>query len=118
MDWEDNKTQKPRSTLQITDILPNEADGKELHEQAVNFVMRLVVEEFESLRGLARYAPLEKNLHSVATSEVVPMEFLFRDEKYTSENVAGAPEPIRQVRQVRRSPDQCSRRVYVMVTSC
>ena len=87
VDWEDSKPQNPRSTLQITDILPNEADGRELHEQAVNFVMRLLVEVFESLRGLARYAPQEKNLHPVATSEVVPMELLFRDEKYTSENV-------------------------------
>ena len=87
VDWEDSKPQKPRSALQITDILPNEADGRELHQQAVSFVMRLLVEEFESLSDLVRYAPLEEHLHPIATSEVVPMELLFRDEKYTSENV-------------------------------
>ena len=37
-------------------------------------MMRLLVEEFESLSNLVRYAPLEEHLHPIATSEVVPME--------------------------------------------
>ena len=87
VDWDDTKPQKPRRELQLHDILPSEADGEEFHRRAVHFVMQLLVTEFDSLSNLSRYLPPETLVFPAAKTNVVPMRLLFRDEKYTSENV-------------------------------
>ena len=87
VDWDDTKPQKSRRELQLHDILPSEADGEEFHKRAVHFVMQLLVAEFDSLSNLSRYVPPEKPLFPATKTNVVPMRLLFRDEKYTSENV-------------------------------
>ena len=87
VDWDDTKPQKSRRELQLNDILPSEADGEEFHRRAVHFVMQLLVSEFDSLSNLSRYVPPEKPLFPATKTNVVPMRLLFRDEKYTSENV-------------------------------
>ena len=87
VDWDDTKPQKPRRELQLHDILPSEADGEEFHRRAVHFVMQLLVTEFDSISNLSRYLPPETPVFPAAKTNVVPMQLLFRDEKYTSENV-------------------------------
>jgi len=83
VDWEDTKPKKSRRELKLHDILPSEADGEEFHRRAVHFVMQLFVTEFDSRK---RVSP-EKQAFPPTRTDVARMRILFRDEKYTSENV-------------------------------
>ena len=87
VDWDDTKPQRSRKELHLQDVLPSEADGEEFHRRAVHFVMQLLVTEFDSLSDLKRHIPPEEPLFPATKTNVVPMRLLFRDEKYTSENV-------------------------------
>ena len=40
INWGDKKSQKPRQELTISDLIPNEDDGEELHRRAVDYIMR------------------------------------------------------------------------------
>ena len=62
----------------MSDLLPNEGDGQELHKQAVQHIMCFLVEEFSSLTYLAALTAPEDNSSN---------ESSFKDEKYKSETV-------------------------------
>ena len=49
--------------------------------------MQLLVTEFDSLSDLKRHVHPEEPLFPATKKNVVPTRLLFRDEKYTSENV-------------------------------
>ena len=84
--WDDNTPQKSRSDLKEEDILPNEEDGYHLHQRMISFMMKFLVQELHSLSDLRQFLPT-KQQPPVHKSEVMPMKLLFRDEKYTDENI-------------------------------
>lgn len=84
---EDGQPQGHRQDLTVDDILPSSEDGKVVYERAVRYIMGILVTEFESLSHLKHLVPQEKPPHPVVKSTVVPMRILFKDEKYTDENV-------------------------------
>ena len=85
-DWSDNRPQKSRHTLTLSEVLPNAEDGQQLYDRAVAYTMKLLVESFPSLEKLK---PLIStgNSTSVKKSVVVPMKILFKDEKYIDDNI-------------------------------
>lgn len=85
-DWSDNRPQKSRHTLTLSEVLPNAEDGQQLYDRAVAYMMKLLVESFPSLEKLK---PLifTGNSTSVKKSVVVPMKILFKDEKYIDDNI-------------------------------
>ena len=83
---EDNTPQKSRSQLSEDDVLPNEEDGRHLHQRMLDFMMRFLVNEFPSLSDLRQFLPT-KQQPQAQRSEVLPMKLLFRDEKYIDENI-------------------------------
>ena len=85
-DWSDNRPQKSRHTLTLSEVLPNAEDGQQLYDRAVSYTMKLLVESFPSLEKLK---PLIStgNSTSVKKSVVVPMKILFKDEKYIDDNI-------------------------------
>ena len=87
IDWTDNTPQRDPATMTISDLLPNERDGQELHKQAVQHIMCFLVEEFSSVTYLAALISPEDTPHKICKSTIVPMKVLFKDEKYKSETV-------------------------------
>ena len=85
VDWTDATPQRDSSTLTISDLLPTEDDGVELHKRAVHHVMQFLVTEFSSLNYLESLVPSDDSPQSVSKSSVIPMKILFKDEKYKSE---------------------------------
>lgn len=85
-DWSDNRPQKSRHTLTLSEVLPNAEDGQQLYDRAVAYTMKLLVDSFPSLEKLK---PLIStgNSSSVKKSVVVPMKILFKDEKYIDDNI-------------------------------
>ena len=85
-DWSDNRPQKSRHTLTLSEVLPNAEDGQQLYDRAVAYTMKLLVESFPSLEKLK---PLIStgNSTSVKKSVVVLMKILFKDEKYIDDNI-------------------------------
>ena len=84
--WDDNAPQKSCSELKEENILPNEDNGHHLYQQMMNFMMDLLVNEHKSLSDLCQFLPTKQ--HPPAHKSVVmPMKLLFRDEKYTDENI-------------------------------
>ena len=66
-----------RNKLTLDDIFPNVEDGRILFERAVQYTAQILVEEF----------PTFSDPFAVHKSIVVPMKVLFKDEKYTDENI-------------------------------
>ena len=85
-DWSDNKPQQNRQSLELEDFLPDEDDGIQICETAVEYTMRFLVNEFTSLDDLKQYVPNHQQLHRVVRTEVVP-QVLFKDEKYIQETI-------------------------------
>ena len=85
-DWSDNRPQKSRHTLTLSELLPNAEDGQQLYDRAVAYTMKLLVESFPSLEKLK---PLISTGNSapVTKSDIVPMTLLFKDEKYIDDNI-------------------------------
>ena len=86
-DWGDKKPQKPRKELTISDLIPNEQDGQELHRRAVAYIMRFLVSQFSDLSRLRHLAPAPHSPHPATKSVVAPMPILALDEKYTAANI-------------------------------
>ena len=86
-DWSDNKPQQKRQSLELEDFLPDEDDGIQIRETAVEYTMRFLVNEFTSLEDLKQYVPKHQQLHPVVRTEVVPQKVLFKDEKYIQETI-------------------------------
>ena len=84
--WDDNAPQKSRSELKEENILPNEDDGHHLYQRMMNFMMDFLVNELKSLSDLRQFLP-SKQHPPAHKSVVMPMKLLFRDEKYTDENI-------------------------------
>ena len=73
--------------MTISDFLPDERDATELKSRAIQYVMRILVQDFSDLQDLAQYAPTKQPFHPPQKSEVAPMKVLFKDEKFTSETI-------------------------------
>ena len=86
-DWADKKPQRSRESLNISDFLPTEQDFGELKKRAVNYIAGFLVQEYKSLQPLHRFVPERAPIHPPSKSEFVPMEVLFKDEKYVAETV-------------------------------
>lgn len=87
VDWSDSQPQKSRSSLTCSDILPDDTDSAELHKNAVQFIMEVLIDEFPSLSDLKPHLPHRHSPHPVQKSEAVPMQILFKDEKYKAETI-------------------------------
>ena len=85
-DWADTRPQMNRDLLTISDFLPSEADAAELKKRAVSYIMNFLVQEFPALIDLKKLLP-RKPETVIAKSEVVPMQVLFKDEKYIAETI-------------------------------
>lgn len=87
IDWADSQPQRSRQSLTISDFLPSLEDARHLKERATAFLMRFLVEEFDSLSDLESVVSKHQSPHPVHKSEVIPMKVLFKDEKYISETI-------------------------------
>jgi hypothetical protein len=81
IDWTDATPQRDSATLTISDLLPIENDGLELHKRAVQHVMQFLVKEFSSLNYLESLVPSDDSPQSVNKSSVIPMKIT--DDIYT-----------------------------------
>lgn len=63
-DWSDNRPQKSRHTLTLSELLPNAEDGQQLYDRAVAYTMKLLVESFPSLEKLKPLISTGKSLTS------------------------------------------------------
>ena len=84
--WNDSAPQKHRHDLTVDDLLPSKDDGQALFERAVLYIMQLIVETFPSLASLKKFLS-SPEVPRPEKSIVVPQKVLFRDEKYTDENI-------------------------------
>lgn len=87
VNWNDRQPQKPRSVLTCSDFLPDDNDAVELQKHAVQYVMEFLVSEFKSLKALQSHVPVRHSPHPVQKTTVVPMQILFKDEKYKSDTI-------------------------------
>lgn len=85
-DWADTWPQMNWDLLTISNFLPSEADAAELKKRAVSYIMNFLVQEFPALTDLKKLLP-RKPETVIAKSEVVPMQVLFKDEKYIAETI-------------------------------
>ena len=85
-EWNDTTPQKHRRDLTVDDLLPNEEDGQALFEKAVLHTMQVITENFPSIGSLKKFLP-SPEITCPHKSVVVPQKVLFRDEKYTDENI-------------------------------
>ena len=76
-----------RNNLTLDDILPNVEDGRILIQRAVQYTTQILVEEFPTFINLRHFVAIPDRSSSVYKSRIVPMKLLFRDEKYTNENI-------------------------------
>ena len=83
-DWADTQPQMNRNLLTIPDFLSSEADAAQLKKRAVDYIMNFLVQEFPTYSDLKKLLP-GKPETVIAKSEVVPMEVLFKDEKYIAD---------------------------------
>ena len=86
-DWADTTPQRLRTSLNVDDFLPSEADATVLHQRAVHYMMGFLVETFSNLKHLAEFVPEPESIHPVRKSQVVPMKILYKDEKYKSQTI-------------------------------
>ena len=83
-DWSDCTSQRSIQSLTEEDILPNESDGVILYNRMVSYVKKFLVAQFDTLKHLRKG---DGPTDCVPKSVVIPMKLLFRDEKYTDENI-------------------------------
>ena len=72
--------------LTISDFLSSETDAAQLKKRAVDYIINFLVQEFPAFSDLKKLPPGQPET-VIAKSEVVPMEVLFKDEKYIAETV-------------------------------
>lgn len=106
-DWADTRPQMNRDLLTISDFLSSEADAAELKKRAVNYIMNFLVQEFPALSDLKKFLP-GKPEKVVAKSELVPMEVLFKDEKYIAETIDILSQLIEDARLSEQAQVKCS----------
>ena len=75
-----------RDLLTISDFLSSEPDAAQLKKRAVDYIMNFLIQEFPAFSDLKKLLP-GKPETVIAKSEVVPMEVLFKDEKYIAKTV-------------------------------
>ena len=80
--WDDTTPQKQRHDLTVDD-LPNAEDGQAFFDRAVLYTVQLITASLASLKKFL--APPNTTLPQ--KSVVIPQKVLFRDEKYTDENI-------------------------------
>ena len=85
--WSDTKPQRSHQSLTIDDFLPSSEDAKQLQQNAVQYLMSFLAENFTDLADLQRYIQPVEPVHPVEKSEVVPMKILFKDEKLKSDTI-------------------------------
>ena len=66
------------ATLTISDLIPTENDGLELHKWAIQHVMQFLVTEFSSLNYLESLVPSDDSPQSVSKSSVIPMKIYLK----------------------------------------
>ena len=86
-DWADTTPQRLRTSLNVDDFLPSEADATVLHQQTVHYMMGFLMETFSNLKHLAEFVPEPESIHPVTKSQVDPMKILYKDEKYKSQTI-------------------------------
>ena len=79
-------SQRVRSSLSVSDVLPGAEESKIFYDHAVLTVMELLVSEVKSLEGLKQLVPSRTSPHP-PSNQVIPLKLLFHDEKYTSETI-------------------------------
>ena len=84
--WDDSTPQKHWRDLTVDDLLPSEEDGQAFFDRAVIYTMQLITENFPSLATLKKFLP-PPEITVPQKSVVKPQKVLFRDEKYTDENI-------------------------------
>lgn len=87
VDWNDCRPQRPRSSLNATDFLPDDNDSAEFHKHAIQYVMEFLVANFPTLKDLEQHVPARQSPHPVRKAIVAPMKILFKDEKYKAETI-------------------------------
>ena len=84
---QDTRPQKPRSSLTCSDFLPDDSDAAEIHKRAIQHIVEVLVSKFISLSDLQTFLPPRESPHATSKSVVVPMQILFKNEKYKSETI-------------------------------
>ena len=86
-DWADTTPQRPRTSLDVDDFLPSEADATALHQRAVHYMTGFLVETLSSLKHLSEFfpEPVDPSYKKIRSS--VPMKILYEDEKYKSQTI-------------------------------
>ena len=86
-EWSDTKPQRSRQSLTIDDFLPSSEDAMKLQQNAVQYLMSFLAENFTDLADLQCYVSPIEPIHPPEKSEVVPMKILFKDEKLKSDTI-------------------------------
>jgi hypothetical protein len=73
--------------LGISHFLPSTKDADALSKAAMHYTIELLVEEFQSLKGLKSFVPPIQYLHPVSKSTATPMAIIFKDEKYKDKTI-------------------------------
>ena len=76
-----------RNDLTLDEIFPNVEDGRVLFERAVQYTAQVLVEEFPTFSNLRQFVVSPDRSSAVHKSTVIPMKLLFKDEKYTDDNI-------------------------------
>ena len=105
-DWADCQLQKHRSSLSCSDFLPDDSDVAELHKRALQLIMEVMVAEFKSLHDLQPYLPQRESPHPVQKSVVIPMEILFKDERFKSDMIEILSDLNERCWTLRRAPGE------------
>ena len=87
VDWADCRPQKRRSSPTCSDFLPDDNDVVHLHKRAVQLIMEVLVAKFKSLNNLQPHLPQRESPHPIQKTVVVPMQILFKDEKFKAETI-------------------------------
>jgi hypothetical protein len=70
--WTDTSPQKAWHELSVDDIIPGPQDGQQFFDRAVVYTMRLLVEVFPCLAGLAKFLPTMDVASPILKSTVIP----------------------------------------------
>ena len=89
-----------------------------LHERATQYTMRIMVEEFPTFKNLSKFVASLDQSSAVHNSTIVPMKLLFKDEKYTDDNIQILQEYITECN-LAGNPQVCSiLKVIYLYTYC
>lgn len=87
VDWSDSLSQRSRSSLHATELLPDDDDIVVFTTHAVQYIMEFRVANFTALTDLKQYVPARHSPHPVQKAIVAPMKILFKDEKYKAVSI-------------------------------